>query len=159
MHPKINRKIMLLSLCDTCICCACTIRVCRVCVVCKCVHGRTAGDESLQQLLFGQALLHLHPDHVTAEPPHLLLWLVERERKRERGGGDERWDGEVRREHVVMETKEIYYYYCAPREMEQEENLNEQKGLFLPLDRARFPFLHVDCNEWTTAHIKQQWSL
>lgn len=28
-----------------------------------------------------------------------------------------------------METKEIYYYY-VPREMEQEENLNEQKGLF-----------------------------
>lgn len=30
-----------------------------------------------------------------------------------------------------METKEIYYYY-APREMEQDENLNEQKGLFQP---------------------------
>lgn len=29
-----------------------------------------------------------------------------------------------------METKEIYYYYYAPREMEQGENLNEQKGLF-----------------------------
>lgn len=27
-----------------------------------------------------------------------------------------------------METKEIYYYVL--REMEQEENLNEQKGLF-----------------------------
>lgn len=36
---------------------------------------------------------------------------------------------EVRREPVVMETKEMYGYY-VPSEMEQEEILNERKGLF-----------------------------
>lgn len=36
---------------------------------------------------------------------------------------------EVRREPVVMETKDMYGYY-VPCEMEQEEILNEKKGLF-----------------------------
>lgn len=41
-------------------------------------------------------------------------------------------DTEARRERVVMETKEMYYYYCRDREreVEQEEKVNEQRGLF-----------------------------
>lgn len=42
----------------------------------------TTVDERLQQLLLAQALVHLHPHHVTAEPLRLLLRLGgERERR------------------------------------------------------------------------------
>lgn len=49
----------------------------------------------------------------------------------------------VRWEHVVMETKEIYYYY-ALRETEEEENLNERRA-FPGRERAgdTFPFMSL----------------
>ena len=96
----------------------------------QCVCIITTGDESLQQLLFGQALLHLHPHHVTAEPPGLLLGLEDGNREGRGGWG---WVTRERRGGSALswKQKEIYYYYYAQRKMEQEENLNEHKGLFL----------------------------
>lgn len=41
--------------------------------VCVGVCVPTTVDERLQQLLLGQALVHLHPHDVTAEPLGLLL--------------------------------------------------------------------------------------
>lgn len=95
--------------------------------ICVCVP--TTGDERLQQLLFGQALLHLHPHHVTAEPPCLLLWLVEPENRRRREG---RWVKRRRGENGARchGNKGNLLLLWAEREMEQEENLNEQRGLF-----------------------------
>lgn len=64
--------------------------------VCVCP---TTVEERLQQLLLGQALVHLHPHDVTAEPLRLLLGLGGRGRMSE--------DAEARWERVVMETMKM----------------------------------------------------
>lgn len=86
-----------------------------------CVCVPTTGDENLQQLFFGQALLHLHPHHITAEPLCLLLRLVERQRDR-----NVMSDTEESRCHGNSENLLLLLYW----KKEQEENVNEQKGLF-----------------------------
>lgn len=87
-----------------------------------CVHAcaPTTVAEGLQQLLLGQALIHLHPHHVTAEPLRLLLRL--REPTEARRVKEQR----VRREHVVMETKENVVLLLH-RERRQEK-VNEERA-------------------------------
>lgn len=90
----------------------CHVRVC----------APTTVDERLQQLLLGQALVHLHPHYVTAKP----LRLLPRLREQTQAGG-------AKTEHRKMGArchgnKRKCSITTAPREMSQEEKVNEQRA-------------------------------
>lgn len=100
--------------------------------VCVCVRALppTTGDEGLQQLLLAQAGVHLHPHHVTAEPPGLLLPLANTEGRgvdTGRGETGARCHGNKRKSTTTTMRREKW---------SEEENINEQEGLFQPRRRV-----------------------
>lgn len=160
---------MLLSLCDTCICCACTIRVSCVCRVQVCARPYRRWWKSPAAALWsGSPPPPPWPRHSRAPPSPALTGG---ERKKEREGW---WRRAMRRRgekgaRCHGNKGNLLLLLCAKRngargESEWAERAFpsiRQSTISLP----SFPFKlylydpHVDCNEWTTAHIKQQWSL